>query len=173
MPDEQAAGRELHQSEMPGLRGPRVFVQLATFCETVLQEQTGVRSLVRVYDRLTVQVHHDDILSIPGVPQHLLFVLALKCRKDDTVHEIAIQLVTPDGHVHEESPKQIDFTEDSMDEDMPAAVIQVNVPLLVRVSGQYWFHVIANGDILTSVPLHITVIDRNGEPAVFGVSTDE
>lgn len=128
---------------------PGPYVQLATFCEKVLQEPDGVVSIIRAIDRIIVTAPAGGPRELPeGV---LNTTLAVMLKADDARgrHPVAISGEQPDGT---QLPAQ---TFDVMFEGEERGVnLLLNMGLTV-IEGLYWFEVHVNHVLLTRVPLRV------------------
>lgn len=131
------------------MSGPHV--QLATFCEKVLQEPDGVLSVIRVIDRLIVTV------SAAGAPAELpeggtvrvTLLITLKAGDAQGRHPITLRAQQPSGaYLPDQS---VDAT---FERDERGVNLILEVDLLV-IEGLYWFEVFVNEALLTRVPLRI------------------
>ena len=131
--------------------GPHV--QLATFCERVLQEPDGVLSLVRVLDRVTV------VAGFPGAPDEIpaghpvqvTLVVALRSDQARGRSKISIDPEKPDTTHLPSAEFDVSFEGEERG-------VNVIVPMVLEAQeGLYWFNVKLNDEqLLSRVPLRIT-----------------
>lgn len=131
----------------PPASGP--YIQIAAFCETVLTEQNGVHSLIRVVDRITASMG----LLPEGMPPpaHLLTaVISLKSGQARGSHDITLRAEAPSGL------KLPDLTVSVLFEGEDRGVT-VNVPVAMPtdVEGLYWFDVLVDGRLMSRMPLRV------------------
>lgn len=127
------------------------YVQLATFCEKVLQEQDGVLSIIRSIDRIIVSA------TAAGAPAELpeggsvpaTLVVALKAGDAQGRHPITLRAQQPSGVYLPDQRFDATFERDERGVNL---LLNMNVP---AVEGLYWFEVLVNEVPLTRVPLRI------------------
>ncbi len=74
------------------------YLQAALFCERVLDEKDGVKSLIRVIDRLMVQASGPEIPeSMPEIQRDLVGVLMFKSGEAKGPVSITVTLTRPSG----------------------------------------------------------------------------
>ncbi len=67
------------------------YIQAAAFCENVIEDKTGVLSLIHLIDTLTHTVGGPEPpAEMPSVPWHMKLVLRLKAGRARDRHEIKI-----------------------------------------------------------------------------------
>lgn len=129
---------------------PGPYVQLATICERVLQESTGVLSVIRAIDRFIVTAHGQG--APPELPQGALGVtLVITLKSDDARgrHPVILRIQQPNG---------VTLPERSFDVVFEGEERGVNLLLELEIEvleGLYWFDVFVNDQLLTRVPLRI------------------
>ncbi len=130
------------------MSGPHV--QLATFCEQVLQESSGVISLIRVLDRITILAQGVGPENLPeGGRVNATLVVSLK--SGDARGRSTIELVIEQPSGVRLPPQHIDMTFEGEERG-----VQLIAPVqLDAMEGLYWVYVILNGETLTQVPLRV------------------
>lgn len=129
---------------------PGPYVQLATVCERVLQEQDGVLSIIRAIDRITVTMAGDtapDELPLGKLNS----TLAITLKSDDARGRHPIKLKT-------QQPSGVYLPERSYDVMFEGEDRGVNLILqfeLEALEGVYWFEVYCRDTLLTRVPLRV------------------
>lgn len=130
-------------------QGP--YLQVACFCESVLQEQDGVMSLIRIVDTVThTAVGADPPDDLPPFTHRLKLVVTVKSGDARGRFNLRITPVEPSGlqreainlsgH-HEGGERGQNFVAD--------------VNYTYTQEGVYWFRVEIDEDFLTAVPLRI------------------
>ena len=80
---------------------PGPYVQVATLCETALQEASGVLSIIRSIDRIvvTAQAIHGTQLPAELPPGDLPVTLVIMLKSDDAQgrHPVSVRIQKPDG----------------------------------------------------------------------------
>lgn len=130
------------------MAGP--YVQLATFCDKVLQEGDGVLSIIRAIDRIIITAQGDGVpQDLPQGNLQLTLVVALKADDAKGRHPVSLRIQQPSG---------VFLPERSMDAIFEGEDRGVNLILHLQVEameGLYWFEVRVNDQLLTRVPLRV------------------
>ncbi len=130
---------------------PGPYVQLATFCEKVLQEKDGVLSVIRLVDRILVTA------SSPDAPDELPLgvvktILAVALKADDAMgrYAVTIRIQEPSGaYVADQSAGDVTFEGAERGVNL---IMNLEFPV---IEGLYWFDVVLSGTVLARVPLRI------------------
>ena len=137
---------------MPFEGGP--YVQVATFCERVLEEKDGVLSLIRVVDRIT------NTATSPGTPQtmqpfqhQLILVLALKTGQAQGGHNLRIVRELPSGIREESKAASFRIHFEGGPDRGQNLVLQMQIAF--EQEGLYWFDVFLEEQLLTRLPLRV------------------
>jgi hypothetical protein len=134
------------------LKGP--LLQTAVFCETVIEGKDGVLSIIRVVDRIMVAASGADApKDMPPVSQQVTAVLTFKAGSAKGRQEIRLEMEKP-------NTERRDVWTSSMFAEAPDR--GQNFVLAFRVTfdleGLYWFHVYADSELMTSMPLRLLYI---------------
>lgn len=130
-------------------QGP--YVQMAGFCEQVIEDKSGVFSLIRVIDTLThTEAGPDAPLEMPPVPFKMKMVIMLKSGRAKGRHELKIIPEKPSG---ESMPPVILSIQ--MEGEERGARIVANMDFNFTMEGLYWFKVYLNNRFLTMMPFRI------------------
>ena len=128
------------------------YLQTACICEKVLQERDGVKSAIRIIDRLTHQV------AGPSPPETMepfdySFILLIKLKSGAArgPMELAIRFDKPSG----ESPPPILNDLNFEGEDDRGIDIAAQMTIRFDQPGLYWFDVRLGGERLTRVPFRL------------------
>ena len=137
---------------MPGPNSiPGPYVQLAAFCESVLQESGGVLSLLRVIDRVNVRLTNPDAPDeLPAGQLETTLVVALKAGDARGRVPITIGMEKPDGTSPVPQRLEVLF------EGEERGVNLILRMQLEALEGLYWFDVTVGERSLTRVPLRLT-----------------
>ena len=126
------------------------FLAMAVFCERVLEEKTGVLSLIRVIDRLQIEGAPMPSQEAPPLPASLTAVVSFKAGSARGSHNLAIRPESPAGlHLPEASLTVLFEGEDRG----VNAIVGISVP--IQQEGLYWFDVLLDGQRVTRMPLRI------------------
>ena len=130
-------------------RGP--YLNVAAFCEQVIEDKAGVLSLIRVVDRMNVMAQGPD--APEEMPEAMLnWVLVLSLRSGDArgSHPIKIVPELPSGETIAPMILSAHFEGGNRGTNV---VARVNIPL--KMTGIYWFKVYVDDIFLTQVPVEI------------------
>lgn len=129
---------------------PGPYVQFATFCDRVLQEQDGVISIIRAVDGITITAMGQETPDeMPGGQIATTLALALKSDDARGRHTVTLTMSTPDMRRLDPQSFDVNFEGDERG---------VNFVLNVQVEameGLFWLDVAVNGVVLTRVPLRV------------------
>jgi hypothetical protein len=129
------------------------YVALAVFCENVIEDKSGVLSVIRVIDTFTL------LAQGPNVPEQLpqgqiqvKCVVALKSGDAKGRHRLSIVPHLPSGQQgHDLATVPVVFEGENRGNNI---IIDLNYS--VEHEGVHWFHVVLNDDqILTKMPLNV------------------
>lgn len=129
-------------------RGPHV--QLAALCENVLQESSGVLSLIRIVDRLTMSATPGAPSSMPTAQIHLKAVIALKSDTARGRSKVGLRPQKPSGIYLNEVISPVLFEGEDRGTNL---IIDLNLEL--DEEGLYWFDVLVDDRVVTRMPLRI------------------
>lgn len=127
------------------------YVQAAVLCEKVLQEKDGVLSIIRIID--TINITASGMTAPDEMPAgqiNLPAVVSLKAGMLTGKYEIEIVPVTPSGK------KMHGVTVSAYFEGNDRGVnVVLNMNLLVKEEGVFWFEVSVHDQLLTRIPLRV------------------
>jgi hypothetical protein len=132
-----------------GIGGP--FLQIAVFCEKVLQEKDGVVSAIRIIDRSLITISGENVPD-PTPPINIPVVLLVRVKSGDASgkHELRIKPISPSGK--ELATFNFPFV---LGGGELAANLIMNYSLKAEESGLYWFEVILNDILITKISLNV------------------
>jgi hypothetical protein len=136
-------------SEMPQAEGP--YLQIACFCENVIEDKRGVLSIIGIIDTLTIEMAGPEApTEMPPVTRQLRLVLALKSGSAQGRYQIKI---TP------ELPSGIRLDPVSLTAHMEGAERGTNiiatVPFTFNLEGLYWFIIELDDVVITKIPFRV------------------
>jgi hypothetical protein len=132
-----------------GIGGP--FLQMAVFCEKVLQEKDGVMSAIRIVDRFIQVVPPANVQGmIPPSRLDLSIVVAIKSGDVSRKAELKIIPRAPSGEELPGFSGQV-----LLEGDDRGVNIVVRYLFEGKEEGIYWFDVKLDGQLLTKMPLRI------------------
>lgn len=137
---------------------PGPHVQLATFCDHVLQEKDGVLSVIRAIDRAIVTLPAGAPPELPEGFVTTTLVLSLKAGDAQGRYPVTIRAQQPSGVYMPDQILDVTFERDERGVNF---VLNVRVP---AIEGLYWFEIFVNEDLLTRIPLRIMYQRVPGTP---------
>lgn len=138
---------------MDGNVGP--YLQMAVFCERVLEEKDGVLSAIRIVDRITHRaVGQKPTDDMPPFPVNLKALIAFKNGRALGRHTLKLRPIPPSGLPTQELPE---FSVSILFEggEHRGTNIILDVGLQVTQEGVYWFEVKIDDHVFTRMPLQV------------------
>jgi len=133
--------------------GPHL--QMALFCERVLEEKDGVLSVVRVIDRVVQTATGPGApADMPAFPYNLTMVISVKSGKAKGGHEIAITQEAPSG-IRTELGRPVRFL---LEGEERGHNLVIRVTITFEAEGLYWFDVNLDGELVTRMPLRVLYV---------------
>ncbi len=129
---------------------PGPYIQVATLCETALQEANGVLSIIRSIDRIVVTAQGTQMpTELPEGNLSLTLVIMLKSDDARGRHPVTVRIQRPDGVTLPPHDFDVMFEGEERGVNL---ILQLQVEAL---EGLYWFDVLVNEQLLTRVPLRV------------------
>jgi len=132
------------------------MLQIAVFCERILEENDGVMSIMRIVDRVIISTDKDEMQ--PGMVE-LGIVVAVK--SGDAIGKRKVKLVGVD-------PKGESIFQILSEFDLKGAGhgtrIAKQIPIPVASPGMHWCDVYIDNQLHTKMPLDIVYRKRVPEP---------
>lgn len=130
-------------------QGP--YIQTAGFCEQVIEDKSGVLSLIRMIDTVTTTAAGPDApKEMPPVTYKLKMVIVLKSGRARGRHELKVIPELPSAETLPPVALSIEFR----GEDQGARII-ADMPFTFKLEGLYWFKVYLDDDLLTMMPFRV------------------
>lgn len=133
------------------------YLSAALLCEKVLVEQDGVKSAIRIIDRITRTV------AAPTPPQEmepfeyaLTLLLILKAGWARGAFPLQITLIKPSG----ESPAPFQQTIYFEGEEDRGVDVMVNLRIMLDLAGIYWLEIRLSDQPLTRVPFRVIYLPQ-------------
>lgn len=127
------------------------YVQAACFCDMVLEDKTGVLSLIRIIDTLThFERGSDPPQQMPQFGHRLKLVLMLKSGRAQGRHVIRVMPELPTGEADEPVFVSVHLSGEERGHNLIA-----DLQYVFRMEGLYWFRVLLNDEPLTAIPLRV------------------
>ncbi len=128
------------------------FLSVACLCEKILEEKDGVKSAIRIVDRVT------RTAAMPEPPEEmepwqysLKLLIKLKSGAARGVHSLGVQMIKPS---QERMPLLTNSVFFEGDEDRGIDVV-ADMNMMLDQTGVYWFYITLNGNILTKIPMRV------------------
>ena len=136
-------------------RGP--YLSAALLCEKVLVEQDGVKSAIRIVDRVVrTAVGSNPPLEMEPFDYALKLLLKFKSGWARGVHNVKIQPAKPSGELIPELVKSVLF---EGEEDRGVDIILDTIFKLDQ-TGIYWIYIYLNDVLVTQIPLRVIYIPQ-------------
>ena len=134
------------------------YLTAALFCDRVLQEQSGVLSLIRVVDRLNIAGPSETMptTSIPTV-----LCMSFKSGIFRGPADVTVTPIDPNGNrLRTIIRQQVNFEGD----DDRGINLNINMNFPVTESGVYWFEIAVKNEVLTRTPFRILYQRTGSQP---------
>jgi hypothetical protein len=130
-------------------QGP--YIRMAGLCDQVIEDKTGVLSLIRVIDTIThTEARPDAPIEMPPVNYPMKMVIMLKPGRARGRHELKIIPELPSGKL---KPPLIQSIQ--MEGEERGVNTIINMVFTFTMEGLYWFNVYLDDSMLTRIPLRI------------------
>jgi len=142
------------------------FLQMAVFCEKVLQEKDNVLSAIRIVDRFTQSTSVEGAPDImPPFTIGVSILIGFKSGDVKGKWELKLKPIAPSGQELPGFAGPIFFE----GEERGANVV-IQYGLTAKEEGIYWFDIMLNDKLLTRMPLRIiyekTLVTSTTSPPV-------
>lgn len=131
---------------------PKPLIQVATICENVLTEPDKVSSVIRIVDTMYVSLP-DGLQLAKGEVGAIQLKVFVSIKSGDVTGEFDLLVVLrgPSGKKAELPSKW----HVSLLGGESGATLRIDFVLPVKEFGLYWFDVMWEGEVLTSIPLKL------------------
>lgn len=127
------------------------YIQVACFCDSVIEDKTGVLSLIRIIDTVThTEAGPSPPEEMPAFPYSFKMVLMLKSGKARGRANLRIVPELPTGATLDPFTVTVHF-----DGEEKGSNVITNMALNFEVEGLYWFNIYLEDNLLTAMPLRI------------------
>ena len=133
------------------------FLSCAVLCEKVLEERDGVKSAIRIIDRVTrtaVGPNPPEIME--PFRYDLAMLIKMKSGSARGMHRLGVQMVKPSG---EAEPPMINSVMFEGEEDR-GVDLMAQLAIQLDQVGIYWFYLTLNDAILTKIPLRVIYLPQ-------------
>ena len=130
-------------------QGPHLAI--AAFCEQVIEDKSGVLSLIRIVDRMQVTAQGADIpKEMPAANLNWNLVITLKSGEARGSHPVKIVPVLPSGET------KAPFTYSAYLEGANRGQhIITRVQMELPMPGIYWFKIYVDDELMTQIPVEV------------------
>lgn len=141
--------------EIPFKDGP--YLSAAIICEKVLEEKNGVKSAIRIIDRLErAAVGPSPPKEMEAFEHELTLLIRMKSGMARGPYTLEIRLVKPSG----ESPGPMTQVVHFEGEEDRGIDIVGHMMIKFDMTGIYWFHVFLDDVRLTQIPLRVIYLPQ-------------
>ncbi len=129
------------------------FVQVAVFCDDVMQESNGRLTVLRLVTEVNVEAAGDDPPEVmPTVPVSLTMLLVVNGGGKPGVYEASVDVIAPNGRTRTaQGQSEIDLKHEYFTANV---IIKTTIP--IDLPGVYWFVVRLAGRETVRLPLNVT-----------------
>ena len=144
------------------------FLSAAFLCEKLLQEADGVKSAIRIVDRLTIQTAGPEPpTEMPETPYTVVLFVRFKSGRARGPMTLQVTLANPAGESKSIVNKPVMFE----GEDDRGVDAICNMSMKLKHAGIYWFYVGLDGVNLTRVPFRVIYLREVTPPPHQGTGT--
>lgn len=130
-------------------QGP--YLNVAAFCEQVIEDKSGVLSLIRIVDRINITAQGSTAVEeMPATPLNWSLVLTLKSGEARGSHTIKIEPEIPSGIRLPPMSLSVHFEGGNRGQNI---ISRLN--MLLQMPGIYWFRIYVDDQFLTQVPVEV------------------
>ena len=131
--------------------GDGPFIQAACFCETVIEDKSGVLSLIRLIDTLIhTQAGEAPPEELPPFSHTFKLVIMLKSGDAKGRFNLRVEPELPNGSTEKNVIVTAYFEGEEKGQNIVA-----DMAYLFKLEGLYWFNVFLDDKKLTSIPLRV------------------
>ena len=129
----------------------------AVICEKILEERDGVKSVIRIIDRVTrTAVGPHPPQEMEPFDYEMAMLVRFKSGRARGTYPLEIQLIKPSGESAPPMRRSILFE----GEDDRGMDIVVNMRIKFDLTGIYWFNIILNNMHLTRIPFRVVYLPQ-------------
>jgi len=127
------------------------YVQVACFCDMILEGKDGTFSAIRIIDTLThTEARPDPPNELPAFSLPLQLLLLLKSGSAQGRRTVEIRPIKPNGEALSAVPFPAHFEGEER-----GIAIQARIQMVFDLEGLYQFDVCIDGAKLTSIPVRV------------------
>lgn len=133
-------------------QGP--YIQVAAFCDQIIEDKTGALSLIRIVDILThPETGPEPPAEMPPVMHRMKLILMLKSGRARGRHEVKIVPELPSSETKEPIALSV-----HLEGEEKGANIVADVSFTFTMEGLYWFNVYLNEVVFTRIPFRVRYV---------------
>ena len=133
------------------------YLLAAFLCEKVLEEKDGVKTAVRIVDRVTRQALESNPPSeLKPFGYKITLLIMMKSGSARGVYDVVIRLVQPSGESSEFVRQAVHF---EGEEDRGVDIVG-NLDLKIEMQGLHWFEILLGDELLTRCPLRVIYLPQ-------------
>ena len=127
------------------------YIQAACLCDMVLEDKTGVLSLIRIVDVLThVESGPNPPEEMPPFTHAMTLVVMLKSGSARGRAQVIVRPELPTGEMKEPLPVTVHFDGEERGQNL---ILRLNYQFTLE--GLYWFNILLDDQKLTAIPLRV------------------
>ena len=139
-------------------QGPYITALLS---EKVLEEKDGIKTAVRIIDRVThVRVGPDAPPTLPGFDYALALLIKLTAGSTRGLYSVVVHLVAPSGESKEVLRQSVNFEGG----DDRGGDIVAQLQMRIDMTGVYWFEILLDDqgrtELLTRLPFRVVYLPQ-------------
>ena len=123
------------------------YLTVAVFCEQVIEDKSGVLSLIRIVDRIYTTSNQEEM---PPAVLNWTLVLSIKSGKVKGSRPIKIEPEAPSGLTLPPYESSMYFPGDNQ-----GANLLLKLRMELKEPGVYWFKVYIDGEFATKTPVEV------------------
>ncbi len=145
----------------PSEQGP--YLLAAVLCERVIEEKDGMKSLIRLVDRVINRaVGPNPPEEMPPLLYELSLFVSLRAGDARGPHQLGVRVLKPSG---ETSPRQNLAVHFEGGEDRGVDT-NWRLQILYEMQGLYWFELFVDNSLLTKIPFRVVYLAQRIGPGM-------
>jgi hypothetical protein len=134
------------------------YLGAALICERIIEEKDGVKSLMRVVNRIIQQARGPEVPDkMPPIIATLALFLSIRTGKKSGKGEIRIVFSRPDKTAGPEQIQRVNLDEP----ESRSTDIMINMNLGLDQEGTYWFEIYFGEFLMTKIPLTVVYLTQS------------
>lgn len=143
------------------------YLSAALICETALNEKSGVVSLIRLIDTMSMTIHaqprrEDEQERVNAITLKFNVFLSFRGGPARGKREAVLEFYHPNGNqVLRGGPYPMVFTSDEQGQN-----VNIELSVVLKDAGLYWFNVVMQDRVLSRMPLIVNISIQPQPPAL-------